>query len=353
MPPEKNQSPLERMRRSLYTPEGTKGVVVPTLHAPPELPAEAWKQAPPAPPRKRRLPHSIMFLIGTVAFFTVAVIVAAGLVLFGGRTVSTENIEITVEPSSPTVGSGDTIALLIRVKNGNPVAITSTALSVEFPEGTRAPLDVTQPLTHYSDTLGDLSAGQASERTVQAVMFGSEGQKVTIPIRLEYRTAGSNASFIKETSYEFVITTSPLSVSVGSLSQVSAGQPFTVAITVRSNAVAAIENATLAVTYPPGFVASGSTPAPISGSVFDLGRITPGEEKRVTITGTLTAEDQETRFFTLVTGTRTTLDSDRISVPYTTTQVPVTLERPFLATTLSLNRDTSGCLLYTSPSPRD
>ncbi|HEX5774461.1 MAG TPA: hypothetical protein VFY28_00650 [Candidatus Paceibacterota bacterium] len=343
MPPASDEkSPLARARERLYAQKGAPKIAAPDLTETPPPPVETWKPMPPPPPKKPGLPRSTLFLIAAGVFFVAAVAVAAALILLGGRTVSTENIDI--EANGPTnIGSGDTVPLLITVRNKNPVAITDTLLSVDFPEGTRRVDNPEESLSHYSDTVGDLTAGESADRTVEAVIFGSEGQKVTLPIRLEYRTAGSNTPFIKEATYEFTITTSPLSISVGSLSRVSAGQPFTVAVAVRSNAPAPIAHAALLIEYPPGFIPSKTSPLPMEGgSLFDLGTLSPGEERVVSVTGTLSGEDSDTRIFRFTSGTRANADTASLAVSYTTTQAPITLERPFLAPTLSVNRDTSS-----------
>ncbi len=354
MPPESNEkSPLENVRSRLYAPTATPSFTVPDLKTRTEAPAEAWKPLPPPPaPKPPRFSRATMFLMIAGGFFVVAIIVAALLIIFGGRTVSTDNVDILLPGAATTAGSGETVAILITVKNGNPVEITDTTLSVDFPDGTRSPEDVTKSLSHYSDTLGSLAAGASADRTVRAVVFGSEGQKVTVPIRFEYRTPGSNTPFVKEASYELTITTSPLSISVGSLTQVSAGQPFTVAVSVRSNATAPIAGAALQVDYPPGFVARSATPAPVSGSLFDLGTLEPGQERTVSITGILSGENNETRVFRFTTGTLSA-STGALGVSYTTTQVPVSLERAFLATTLLVNRDTAGDAILTTGQQLD
>lgn len=346
MAPEKDEkSPLEEVRRRLYAPQGAAPVTVPGLHTEAPQPVEMWKQAPPPPPKKPGLPATTLFLIAAGVFFLIATMVAAFLILFGGRTVSTDNIEIAIANPPTTVGSGDTVEVLITVTNTNPVLITDTTLSVDFPEGTRAADAPTESYTHYSDTLGDIPAGEGRERTVRAVVFGSEGQKVQLPIRFEYRTAGSNSPFIKEVLYEFTITTAPLSISVGALESVSAGQPFTIAASVRSNAPQSLANAALLISYPPGFTPTKTTPQPIGGSLFDLGTLSPGEEKTVSVTGVLAGEDRDTRTFKFTSGTRSGTTSTTLAVSYTTIAKEVTLERTFLAPTLSLNRDTTSNLV--------
>ena len=245
--------------------------------------------------------------------------------------------------ADPTAGSRDTIDLLITVTNENPVALSDTTLSINFPEGTRSPDDVASALSHFSDTLGEIPAGGKIERTVSAVVFGAEGEVISLPIRFEYRTQGASVPFIKEASHDFTVTTSPLSVSIGALSQVSAGQPFDIAVAVRSNAKTPIVNAALiADDYPPGFTVRSTIPAPATGSLFDLGTMQPGEEKVVRITGTLAGEDRDTRVMRFTAGTRANVNSTNLAVKYTTAEKSIVVEKPFLAPTLTINRDTSA-----------
>ena len=342
MPPKENEkSPLDAMRERLYAPTAAPASAAPAIATRAAPPAERWTPPPPPPPKKPGLPKVTLFLIAAGAFFAIAVIAAASLIIFGGRTVSNENIQIEVKAPS-SAGSGDTVEFLVTVVNDNPVPLSGTLISMTFPEGTRSPENLETALSHYSDTFGDIPAGGRAERTVRAVIFGAENQNVSLPIRFEYRTPGASTAFIKEAAHNLTITTSPLSVSIGSLSQVSAGQPFDIAVAVRSNAAAPIQNAALIAEYPAGFTVRTTVPAPATGNLFDLGTMAPGEEKVVRITGTLSGEDRETRVVRFTTGTRTSVTSTSLAVTYTTAERAVVVEKPFLTPTLTLNRDTSA-----------
>lgn len=348
MPPEESEkSPLARMRERLYAPGADPAFSVPSVRTTETPQAERWTPAPPPPPKKPGLPRVTLFLIGAGVFFTIAVIVAAALIIFGGRTVSTEHITIDVQ-AEETTGSGDTVELLITVVNDNPVALSGTSLSMTFPEGTRLADDATSSFTHYSDTLGDIPPGGRAERTIRAVIFGAEGERITLPIRFEYRTPGATVPFIKEKTHEFLVTTSPLSVSIGALSQVSSGQSFDMAVAVRSNAQAPIVNAALIADYPPGFTLRSATPLPATGSLFDLGTMAPGEEKVIRITGTITGEDRDTRVFRFTTGTRVNERAATLAVTYTKAEKAVVVEKPFLSPTLTLNQQ-SGAVTVLEP----
>lgn len=335
--PADDTSTLERLRRKLYAAEEPDTFAVPALsHAPVPEAEQAW--APPAAPvaSKLRMSWAVLFLIVAAVFFTLAVAGAAYFLIFGSRSVSTDRVVIT--PDGPTtIASGDTISLLVSVKNNNPVSISATSLMVEFPETTRTPEAPDTPLVHYEDTVGDIASGETGQRTVRAVIFGAENEHIEIPITFEYRVEGSNAVFVKEAIYDVVVTSSPLTVRAEAVSEAAAGQPLTFAVSVRSNAETRLENVAVLAQYPFGF-----TPRRGEGPLFAVGTLEPGEEKTIAVTGTLSGEDSDQKIFRFTGGTRKDADSPILAVSYTTAETLITLAKPFLSTTLSVNHDSSN-----------
>lgn len=332
-------STLERLRRKLYAADAPETFEAPALRQAPRQadPSQGWAPPPaPLPRRKPRVSFAAVFLGIAALFFVLAAAGAAYFLMFGGRSVSTDHISIEADGPT-TLSSGDTLTLLISVENGNPVPAKETTLSVEFPEATRSSEDETQPYTHYEDTVGDIAPGETGTRSVQAVLFGAENERVIVPIRFEYRIDGSNAVYVKEAEYEVVISSSPLSVRAEAVSDVAVGQPLTFAVTVRSNADGPLENVAVLAQYPFGF-----TPKQGAGPVFPVGTLAPGEEKTVAVTGVLTGENNEERIFRFTAGTRRGEDTNILAVSYATAPVTVGLSKPFLAVNLAVNRDTGS-----------
>ncbi len=341
--PSDDASGLERLRDRLYAPKAPEAFPAPELRAPmnaaPAADAPWQETSPPVVIKKARISPAALFLLGAAIFFAIAIAVAAFFLIFGGFNVSTDRVTITVD--GPTgLNSGDTASLLVTVKNNNPVTITATQLSVDFPDTARSPLDPTRPAHPFSDTLGDIAPGASVTRTVPVVLFGAENSKIPLPLRLEYKTQNSNAVFVKQASQEVTITSSPISLTVQALSQVSSGQPFTISVTVRSNAATDLQNVALLPQYPFGFVATKATNGSTS-PLIDVGTLAPGASKTITITGTLSGENSDSRVFHFTAGTRTDADAIALANTYTTSDAAVTLTKPFLATTLSIQKDTS------------
>ena len=354
MPPEESDSPLESMRKRLYAPEPVESAVpTPLRHdiprqAPQVGPSQgAWAPPPPPvarPPRGwRAMPWTSRFLVLALGFFVIAGSVAAFLFLDGTRSISSDNVLIRAQ-GPVSIGSGDTVAIVITVRNNNPATITNANLAVNLPDGSREAADKTKPFDHYTDTLGSLAPGQETSRTVNAVLFGAQNQVLTIPIRVEYRAEGSNAAFVTEAEYAVRITTSPLSLTIAAPNEAASGEPFALVVTARSNAPTPLENAAVHITYPPGFTLTSTNPQPSSGTLFSLGTLAPGAQQNITVRGVLTGQDTDERVFRFAAGTRSSADATEIALPYATADTLVRVARPFLATSVSLNRDTADTI---------
>ncbi|MDB5237127.1 MAG: hypothetical protein JWL88_229 [Parcubacteria group bacterium] len=331
--------PLETLRARLYAPQPVGTVTPERLSHKDASSTTAWTPPPPPviKPARPKLPLSLWFLIGAGAFFAVAGIIAAVFIILGGRSVSTAHVLIDVQgPTS--IASGDTVPILITIKNNNPVPMNAATITVNLPSGTRNPDNVDQSLDQYSDSLGDIAPGTEVQHTVRAVMFGAQNQALTIPIHIEYRTTGSNAVSVKDQNYGVTVTTSPISVNISGLTQVTSGQPVTLRVSVHSNATTPLANISLLGAYPPGFVPTSATPAPTSDSYFALGTFAPGEEKIVTVTGTLTGIEGDQRVFHFTAGTAKDDGTPALGTSYTDASAIVAVAKPLLGLTVSLNR---------------
>lgn len=336
---EERESPLERARKKLYVPGGAFDVTPRPLSVREKNVPRGWENAP-IPPKKpagRKLSGAMKFLIAGAAFFGLAIIATVILLLAGGRSVSSDRVNIDIEGPS-TIAGGDIVPLLITVENRNPVTLESATISVDFPEGAYDAEQTDQPLTHYTDKLGNLAPGATVSRTVRAVMFGGENRVVTIPVTVEYRAEGSSAVFVKKEDYQFTIGTSPVSVNVTALSEVPSGQEITLRVNVRSNAPTPLENVAVLASYPFGFSPSSASPEPVSGTLFSLGTLDPGEEEEIVVTGRLTGSENDERVFRFTVGTAREDRSPNLAVSYISKDAEVTIRRAFLAVNLSIDR---------------
>lgn len=338
--PEPEASSLEELRRKLYANQAPESFPAQTAQTtPPVAMSEpvVW-QAPaaPTPKPKRKVSWSVIFLGGALVVFLSTLAIASYFLLFGGGAISTDNIDITVAPV-PALRSGEVATFLVTVKNNNRTTITNTRLSASFPESARDAKDPLVPYPRFEDTIGDMAPGESRPQTIQVVLSGAQGETYSIPLKLEYKTEGSNAVFVKEVTHDVTITSSPLSVTVGMPAQASDGQEIAVKVTVHSDSKTPIENVAVLAEYPFGFI-----PAKTGNSttLFDVGTVAPGGDVTITVRGSLTGADSDERVFRFKVGTKG--GGGLLALTYGGGQGSVRLTHPFLATTVSVNGDTGG-----------
>ncbi len=337
---------LERLKKGLYsrTPSA-----VPPSRAPLSPGAsstrEHWEDRerpktslnPFLTPSRGKRSHTGLLLLLSGAFFVVSLAVAL-FVFFGGRNIVSSS-QVAFEVHGPSsVDGGQELSLEISIRNDNAAALQLADLLLEYPEGTRSAEDVNVPLPRHRESIGTILPGQEIKKTVRAVLFGESGSTHTIAIELEYRVEGSNAIFVKDTAYEITIGTSPVSITVDSVEELTSGQDTVISVTVASNATAPIEAAMLRLEYPFGFTFTTATPQPSYGnSVFALGTLQPRDKRIVKITGRLEGQDNEERIFRFSAGTANPKDVRTLGTAFLTTTESIVLKRPFIGITLALN----------------
>lgn len=333
-------SSLGRLHDRLYSPKPVDGISTdPLAQYVPKKP-ESWKQSlEPELPGKKPSKYSAtaIFLMFAAGFFVLAGITAAVVLFLGGRSVSSDHLSVSIQGPT-TVSGGESVPLLITITNDNPLAVQGAVLELDFPEGAYTSEDASEPLLHVVEELGDIAPGASVRKTVRAAFFGEENKKLSIPITIQYRTDNSNATFVTRDSYDLVIATAPVTLTVENLSEVPAGQPVTLTLRVRSNAVARLENIAVRADYPFGFTAAETEPVARDGDLFVLGSLEPGQEERIVITGPLSGISGEERVFRFAVGSLRAADANEFGVAYASKDANVAITRSFLAVGMSVNR---------------
>ncbi|MBI5004861.1 MAG: hypothetical protein HZC04_01595 [Candidatus Lloydbacteria bacterium] len=350
-PEENKPSSLEALKKRLYrkinplkqSGDGQRGAH--ELHEKKYDVSGTWKEENTMP---QELPKEYLgfgwikwFFIGSIVFFFVALVVAAFVFFRGSNVVSPDNIVIDV--SGPvSIGGGEELALQISVHNNNNVALELSDLLIEYPSGTRAVGNLEKELPRIRKSLGNISAGQTVNEVVRAVLFGQEQSVEQIKISLEYRVEGSNAIFVKDKTYEIALSSSPVSVSISALKEVSVNQEMSMAIKVDSRSNTALQNLAVQIEYPSGFEFSGATPSPASGqTLWLLGDVPENGSRTITVTGIMRGQDSEKKVFRIAVGTANTSGQQALGVMYSTTFQEITLRRPFMSAEMAVNGSTN------------
>ncbi|HVM58783.1 MAG TPA: hypothetical protein VMT80_00400, partial [Candidatus Paceibacterota bacterium] len=350
MPPQDDdRSSLERARERLYKPgasqEPMRDALAPVgaRNLPHEWDPDPLKRVPPKGAKHVR--YAAIFFAGAAAFFVIAAGISVYLFYFGGNSVSVNKVKVELQGPT-TVAGGDTVPLSLTITNENPVALDNATIEIDFPDGTRSADDITKSYPRYTENLGTVASGATVTRSVKAVVFGGAGDTLALPVSLSYGAAGSNAVFVKKSTYSLAISSTPLSVSVDTLAQAVSGQPLTITLNVRSNATVPIQNVVLAANLPFGFSPTFSSVL-LTNSSFLLGTFSPGESKTVTLVGTLTAPENEQRVFHFTLGTANSASDPNVAVSYMSQDASVTLASPFIATSIAIDGNTAATPVLT------
>jgi len=339
--PEDDTGSLERARERLYKVETEPSSYIPLTVTHKNSVQHKWKEDEiPHTLKKRRISFAGIFFIFAFLFFFISLSIAGYFFLYGGNSVSVDKISVDVLGPS-TIAGGDAVPLSLTITNKNATAIENATIEITFPSGTRSADNVLNAYPRYTENLGTIASGMSITRSVKAVVFGGMGQAIMLPISLSYSTADSNAVFVKKTSFQLAVSSTPLSVSVDAPAEVTSGNPFTFVLTVRSNATVPMDNVVLSGSFPFGFSPISSSPT-LSNSSFLLGTVNPGTSKSVTLTGTLQGQDNEQRVFHFTLGTSNSAQNQALAVTYMTQDSTVSIMPHFIDTTLALNGNTAA-----------
>ena len=330
-------SPIQRAREGLYSQKAPEHDRVPLPEARESTLPHEWEEraTPQASRGRRHVKLAGIFLGGAVLFFVAALSAAGYFFYFGSNVVSSDKITIDLQGPT-TIAGGDTVPLSLTITNKNPVAIENATIEIDFPDGTRSATNVLKPYPRYVENLGTLQSGATITRSVKAIVFGGATGTLTLPVSFSYGTANSNAVFQKDSSYALAISSTPLSVSVDALAETVSDAPLTFTLTVRSNTAIAMNNIVLDVTLPFGFTPTSSS-LPFTNGAFVIGTLAPGATEQVTLTGTLSGQDNDQRVFHFTVGTASSSKDPTLAVSYMTQDASVTIAEPFITTSLTLN----------------
>lgn len=275
------------------------------------------------------------FFIGSLIFAVVAGLVVLVTFFTGGNSVSNANIDVRVTGNSFAAG-GEELPLQIDIVNKNATALELADLFVEYDKGGDAAGGAARVRTLYS--LKSIGAGKTVSKNIFVILYGEEGGTKSVDFTLQYRIQGSNAIFIKKSSFPVTISSAPVALSVDAPETITPNQNLKYTVKVVSNAKTPVVGMLLHINYPSGFKFSSAAPAPTSlDNTWFLGDMAPGAERSVEINGTVYGQDGEDRAFNISVGAAAAGDKSKIGLVYNSRQQVVSLVKPFLAANMLIN----------------
>ena len=287
-------------------------------------------------PVQSSLPKKIFWF--TFVFFVLALGMAVYVYFNGGNVISSKNINIDiVGPTS--VKAGEETTLDISVTNYNNVTLEVADLVLEYPKGTRSAADKVTPMVHDRVPFGNIGPNETVRKTIKSVLFGEEGKPAHIQMTLEYRIPSANSVFTKDASYDVMIGSIPLTLSVEALKEVNANQDYELRVNVVSNSSDAIHDVVVVGEFPVGFEPITFSPEPLPKTyTWDLGDIEATGKRVIIVKGKMYGDHNDERYFKFNVGTKDQNNVNEVNGIIATVMQPVSIKEPFLGLSLALGQ---------------
>lgn len=290
-----------------------------------------------------KLPMSFLvkILIGSFIFCLVAVGIGAYLFFNGANLISANNVDIQI--SGPvSLPGGSPVTFDIDITNKNSVDLQMVDLAVEFPEGAANPDNPTQELSTYRELVGNISSGANTKKTVKAIIFGEQNSQKSVKVSVTYQVKGSISSFTKEKTYDILINSSPVNLTVSSFKEITSGQEFDLKINVKSNSTETLKSILVSAVYPFGFTYISSSLKPLpDNATWRLGDMPPGGERTIIVHGKMQGENEDVRVFHASVGAQSSKNQNTIGTEYMSASQEIALKKSFMTIDMSIN-DSKG-----------
>lgn len=299
--------------------------------------------------KNTRKKYRKIFAIVGIIFFIISMATASFIMFWGGNTISGENISITAT-GALAVGGGGIYEFQVAVANKNTVPIQSATLIIEYPRGTHSASDENKEISIERQSLSTVGAGEVINVPVKARMYGEENEDKEIKVWIEYRVAGSNATFEKYAEpLKLKITTSPLVMTFQSVKKIASGQDVDLTLTVQSNSPTPLENILIKITYPEGFDFTESDLDTISGEdTWKFNELKPNEKKTIHIKGQITGHETDVRQFSAIAGISKDNVGNTLASQLATANTEISVESPFLNVQAVINGNPAETVVVNS-----
>lgn len=286
------------------------------------------------PPRRYRW----YILLGSFVVLLVTAAITGFYMFSGGNQISSENISINISAQT-TLGGGERMSAQIGITNQNAVAIESATLIVSYPENSQTVTEPVKSLFEERIWIDRLEPGEARNIPIDAIVYGEEGDEKQLRAQLEYRIVDSDSMFYKDASpHNFRITSSPVTLQVRSVRQVSAGQEVETEIIVTSNTNTEYTNLLVTAQYPNGFTYKNAEPAPAyNQNVWRIERLKPEESHKIVIKGTVTGLANESLRLSVGVGPSQPDNQFIAGATLTDSYTEFIIERPFIDVSIDVN----------------
>ncbi|MBX4211248.1 MAG: hypothetical protein KW806_00385 [Candidatus Yanofskybacteria bacterium] len=232
------------------------------------------------------------------------VVVALGLFVttllmfwFGSASFAEKDVVLLLEAPSQA-NSGDQISYKIKYKNNTKSDLHNLQFQFFFPEDSIVIKDDGSFSDDVSEgfSLDSLSSGQEGEKELKAFLVGDKGNIKNAKVELVFKAGTIRSSFEKSQTATTTIVGVPVPMTLVAPPTAVPEQDVTYILDYRNESNADISDLRFEFTYPEGFRVKSTSPKGTQGNtVWDVASIKQGTGARISITGSLTGSERDTK----------------------------------------------------------
>ncbi|HTP57088.1 MAG TPA: hypothetical protein VMJ72_02330 [Candidatus Paceibacterota bacterium] len=255
-------------------------------------------------------------------------VAAVASLFFGGNSFSPNNVTLTLATSDRAT-SGDELTYTVTYRNDTKVQLTNLSFRMFYPAGSIVLVNG-QPTTPDSEgfTVDSLAPGQEGSHDFKAFIVGDKGSIEAAHVHLVFQAGTLTSSFEKDAQASTTITALPVTLTLVAPPTIVSGQTIQYILDMRNDSSADLSDMKIQLTYPDGFTVQQAQPTADSGNgEWDIASLKMGAGKRITVSGTLTGNEQEAK--TVTATLQRNLNGQYVD--YVRTDASTTISSPMLS----------------------
>jgi len=285
---------------------------------------------------KYKLPTSLfkkIFFVVLIFFFTTLAI--AGITLYEGRTVVSEELIALEILGQPFVDGGEELELQVRVQNFNEQALQLPDLVISYPKDSGE--DAERVFLRRS--LQDINTKGRVTEEFDITLFGQEGDIREIEAILEYRIEGSSSIFIKQEVHQVIIRSTPTQIAIDAPDTIVRNQNVSIKVDVSSNSTTQVNDTLLRVRYPRGFEYISSSLVPgFSNNTWYFENL--GDQRQtIEIIGRLAALEGQGQSFIFEYGKQSQFNKNEFETIFNALTHTIDIQKSFIDSRIAVNNN--------------
>lgn len=271
------------------------------------------------------------------------VLVIAGLFFFlGGNGFSEGNVQVKIDGPTESA-AGELIDYKVSYQNKNKVSLYNTKLIFNYPDSAVAIKDgdVINGQSSSVD-LGTITPNGGGEYEFKGYLVGDKGNVKTARAVLSFSVNSISPVLEKEDQLATTITSLSVPLTLVAPPTSESGQKITYILDYRNQSAEDKEGLRIQFTYPDGFKPETYSPTPTgSNNTWDIGKLLQGSGSRVSITGTITGAERDTRVVSVILQRKISTPSGDKYIDYEKTDASTAISSPTISVNVSVNNSSN------------